>query len=345
MTTRLAHPLAPERPVRRVVPDGLAPAAGPRPTLRLVDAGWIVWAAGAYVLLNTHASWWAPVCVLVAVVLVWWTRGSALKGWGTPVLTVAAAIVAVWVVVTMAVGPGSGGDVIWVLPEWSAESGTPVGGPVTTGRLLGGLALGARALAHLALLALVLRCVPAERLAAGADAVLGRMAPLVHPLCFVADAVARAERSRTDLEAHGLGRLAPRWRHAAASAAERAHHWRTTTTRDDSGGRARVRLVFLTGVVVAASVLSVTRVVSGAHASVGALALGAVGGLLLSRARCVVSGPRELVPAASALLTCVLLATGVDGTLAALSLLALPVLSTALPEGDPVASHGSEETR
>ncbi|QCX28239.1 hypothetical protein FC770_15510 [Nocardioides jishulii] len=232
-----------------------------------------------------------------------------------------------------------------MLPEWSAESGTPVGGPVTTGRLLGGLALGARALAHLALLALVLRCVPAERLAEGADAVLGRMAPLVHPLCFVADALARAERSRTDLEAHGLGRLAPRWRHAAASAGERARHWRTTTTLDDSGVRARIRLVVLTGVAVAASVLAMTRVVSGAHASVGALALGAVGGLLLSRARCVVRSPSDLAPAGSALLTGVLLTTGVDGTLAALSLLVLPVLCATLPEGDRVASHESAETR
>ncbi|MCR6030705.1 hypothetical protein GGQ22_04515 [Nocardioides sp. zg-579] len=298
----------------------------------MADLGWWAWAAVAFLALHTSASPWAPVCVIAAVVGVWWTRGESRAGLGSPVLAAASVVAAAWVVITVAVGPGSGGDVLWLLPEWSAPSGTPVGGPLTTGRLGAGVSLAGAALAHLALLALVVRCLSGERLARLADVVLGQAARFTHPWCFAAEELARLERARPALLAHGLGRLGSPWSAAVACAQERAAQWRSVCPVEEGPVRTRARVLLVLAVSVAALTAAMGRVLTGTEASLlGALVLTAAG-IVLSRARIVTASAADLAPSACAALTLVLTILEVDPTLGALSLLVLPALTTAVPE-------------
>ena len=302
------------------------------PRLHVADLGWSAWIAVAFWSLHTSASQWTPVCVIVAAVAVWWTRGAARAGLGSPVLAFASVVAAAWVVLTVAVGPGSGGDVLWVLPEWSVSSGTPVGGPLTTGRLRTGLALAASALAHLALLALVARCVSGERLARLSDVVLGRAARFTHPLCFAAEELARTERSRSAMVAHGLGRLVAPLPAVVASAHERAAQWQSVGLVEEGAAKTRVRVLLVLAVSVAALAAAVGRVLTGVEASLLGVLVLTGAGMILSRARVVVLHATDLAPLACAALTLVLAVLEVDPTVGALSLLVLPVLTTAVPE-------------
>ncbi|MQW77301.1 hypothetical protein GHK92_15615 [Nocardioides sp. dk4132] len=302
------------------------------PRLHVADLGWLAWIAVAFWSLHTSASPWTPACVLVASVAVWWTRGAARAGLGSPVLAVASVVAAAWVVLTVAVGPGSGGDVLWVLPEWSVASGTPVGGPLTTGRLRTGLALAASALAHLALLALVVRCVSGERLARLHDVVLGHAARFTHPLCFAAEELARIERARPALAAHGLGRLATPLPGVVASAHERAVQWQSVGIVEEGAAKTRVRVLLVLAVSVAALAAAVGRILTGVEASLLGVLVPTVAGMVLSRARVVTRHAADLAPLACAALTLVLVVLEVDPTFGALSLLVLPVFTTAVPE-------------
>ncbi len=302
------------------------------PRVHLADLGWLAWIAVAFLSLHTSASQWTPVCVIVAAVAVWWTRGAARAGMGSPVLALASVVAASWVVLTAAVGPGSGGDVVWVLPEWSASSGAPVGGPLTTGRLRTGLALAASALAHLALLALVARCVSGERLARLNDVVLGHAARFTHPLCFAAEELARIERARPGLIAHGLGRLTTPLPVVVASAQERAAQWQSVSLVEEGAARTRVRVVLVLAVSVAALAAAVGRVLTGVEASLLGVLVVTGAGMILSRARVVTRHAADLAPWACAALTLVLAVLEVDPTFGALSLLVLPVFTTVVPE-------------
>ncbi|WP_185995681.1 hypothetical protein [Nocardioides campestrisoli] len=316
------------------VANGRARASrGLAPVVDVAALGWLAWAGVAFLALQTVASWWVPVCVLVAVLVIWWHRGRrARAGLGYPVLVLATVLVAGWAVITLAVGPASGGDVVWVLPEWAPSSGTPIGGVVTTGRLIGGISLAGQALAHLALVALVLRCVSGERLARLADVTLGRAARFVHPACFAAEELARAERARPALAAHGLGGVTSSVPEAVASAAERADQWGRGGLPDEPARLTRVRVLVVLAIVLTATTGAVGRTVTGVEASLLAV-LAIVGtGAVLARARFVVGRAVDLAPAACAVLTAVLVLSEADPTLCALSLLMLPAVTTAVPE-------------
>ncbi|MBM9461776.1 hypothetical protein JK386_17935 [Nocardioides sp. zg-536] len=266
--------------------------------------------------------------VLVGVVIIWFCRGRERAGLAAPVLAMGSCVAAAWVVVTVAVGPGSGGDVVWVLPEWAPASGGRVGGPVTTGRLWTGVELALRALAHLALLACVARCVSGERLAGLADVAFGRLAPVVHPWCFLADELARAERRRAPLRAHSLGRVASGG--VLPAAADRAASWRALGASTPSGRPAeRVRaLVVLVGAGLALAA-SVAAGVGGVEASLLLAVAVLTTGFLLSLPRAERPDPGEVVVLVCAALNLVVAMVDLDPYLRALPLLLLPAATLA----------------
>lgn len=297
------------------------------PRIEVVSLGWLAWAGVAILCLGTSASAWVPLCVVVSVVVVWWHRGWDRRGLGTPVLLAGTVLVALWAVVTVVVGPSSGGQVVWVLPQWAPQSGAPLGGPVTVGRLWGGAEQAMRAVAHLAVLALAARCVSAEQGARTADVLLGRMAPLVHPWCFVAHELALAERSRGALTAHGLGRFAVSLAGVSASVAARCTEWRVTHPSAEGRLRTRLRLVAALCVVSLALWAATARIVNRLEASLLVLlALGLTGGVI-SRARITLTGSVDLAPLVCAVATLCLHLLGASADVTALSLLLLAVVA------------------
>ncbi len=247
---------------------------GLAPVVDVAALGWLAWAGVAFLALQTVASWWVPVCVLVAVLVVWWHPGRER-------------------------GP------VWDTPSWCSPPCWSPGGPSSPWRSdrrpaatwsgccrSGRPALARRsagwsrrddwpvvsasprqALAHLALVALVLRCVSGERLARLADVTLGRAARFVHPACFAAEELARAERARPALAAHGLGGVTSSVPEAVASAAERADEWGRGGLPDEPARLTRVRVL-----VVLAIVLTATTGAVGSHRDRG-------GGVLAGRPR------------------------------------------------------------
>lgn len=301
--------------------------------LDVAAPAWIAWAVVALLALRSQSSPWVPTCVMATVVVVWWLRGRERAGLGAWFAGVGAAVAAVWVLVTLAVGPGTGGDVVWVLPEWSPTSGAPVGGPITTGRLATGAQMAWQALAHLALLALVARCVSGESLARLADVVLGDAARLVHTMCFLPAEVAQAERERPALLAHGLRPHGPR--EILGRASRRADHWRAARGPREGGVAARVRL--LAGVAVASLALAaaVRRSVSGVEATAAALLVVLLAGALTSRPRVSHDDPADFAPLAAAAVVVGAIVVAEDPVVVALSLLALPVAQVVLEARRP----------
>lgn len=324
------------------LPTGAEPAVTPRrPTSRvdLAPVSWIVWAGVAFWCLGTVASVWTPACVLAAGALLWWTGGHERRGLGAPVLTTGLLVLAAWTVVTVAVGPGDGGDVVWVLPEWAPASGAPVGGPVTTGRLTSGTQQALAALAHLTLVAVLLRRVDPEPAARAADVSLGRMAPLVHPWCFLGNEAARLERERSDSGLRGRRRLATSLLELTSAVAARSDDWRRAHPVPEGPLASRVRLVLLLSVGVLVLVAAVAGTVEGPTAALLALAGVAVASLAATRARPGLRHPADLAPLVCAGVSLALAWLDLPGDVVALSLCVLPLADLVL------APSGTQEGR
>jgi len=158
---------------------------------RFTGLPWLLW-AGVMVLVVTATT---NVAVLGSVALGCWVAMAALGGpraeVGRLVVGVSLSLAALWALLGVAVQrPGLGGEVVWLLPEWSAATGGTFGGAVTSGQLHLAAARGAQAVALVAVLGLLAHAVSASGWLRLAGATWGGAARVWGPLLCLGEAYA-----------------------------------------------------------------------------------------------------------------------------------------------------------
>ncbi|MQW77206.1 hypothetical protein GHK92_15135 [Nocardioides sp. dk4132] len=293
---------------------------------------WLCWAVATYLAVQSYAGWWVPASLLACVAATWWLVGAERRGTGALVVGACLVLVALWFVLGVLLDRGvPGGDVLWVLPSWTPETGGSFGGAVTTGRLVAALREALIGAALLAVLGLLQRAVPAAEWQRLLDLVAGRGAAVLAPVVFLGEACAARRADRIALRAHGLDLPAAGVADLCDRARDAARAWTSTSgTRVEPAWHAGVRVVgaaLLACAVLAAAVVPGDR--TGAELGALALIVALLGGAVLARTGLPrLSGP-ALAPAVAALglLLAVYAVPGRDPVVVAAAVLVLPAVA------------------
>ncbi|WP_418058807.1 hypothetical protein [Pimelobacter simplex] len=178
---------------------------------RFTALPWAAWAVVTGIVVTSTDN----VVVLASAALGCWLALAGLGGprrdVGRAVLGLSLVLAAAWAVLGVLVHrDGLGGPVVWLLPEWSPETGGHLGGAVTGGQLHLALAGGCRAAAVVAVLGVLAQAVPAARWTALAHAVWGRAGRVWTPMLCLGDAYVAARRDRVAARRSGLDAAAAR---------------------------------------------------------------------------------------------------------------------------------------
>ena len=180
------------------------------PVERFTALPWVAWGLlHASLALATN-----NLLVLAGVAAASWVTAVALGGPRAQIsrlaVTASVALAAVWAVLAVLIRrEGLGGEVLWLLPEWSSATSGQFGGPVTTGQIHLSAARGVQALAVVALLALVLRVVSARAWNDVAVRALGGASRVVTPLLCLPQGWTSAREEAEESRRSGFGAPSP----------------------------------------------------------------------------------------------------------------------------------------
>jgi len=187
-------------------PDAKAPDTRSTKAPRFTALPWTIWLAVAtIVVLSTNNA-----LVLAAVAVGCWVSMIALGGpraaVSRPVAGASFVLAALWALLGVGIHRDSlGGQVVWVLPDWSLESSGEFGGAVTVGQLHFAAARGWQSLAIVAMVGLLFQVVSAGGWLRLADVVCGRATAAFAPVLCLGDAWAERQQEAALTRRAGFG--------------------------------------------------------------------------------------------------------------------------------------------
>lgn len=196
--------------------DIVAPRVPAGPGAPATALPWLAWFGGLALVVTTGTDPMVLGGAILACLMASVAFGHQRRAWFGASAVVAISLVAIWVAWSLLIHRGDAdGLVLWVLPSWNPPSGGSFGGAITLAQLHYGLTRALRAAAIALMIGVLGQRVAGVGWLRAADAVLGRGAALLAPLCCLADARLAQPRGLRIGPGSGLAQLALTARQAA----------------------------------------------------------------------------------------------------------------------------------